>query len=68
MGREPGRAFTRLELVERVFGLDYDGLERTVDAHIMNLRKKLESATDHFHYIQTVYGIGYRFAGGADRA
>lgn len=68
MGREPGRAFTRLELVERVFGLDYDGLERTVDAHIMNLRKKLETTPSHFHYIQTVYGIGYRFAGGADRA
>jgi DNA-binding response OmpR family regulator len=68
MGREPGRAFTRLELVERVFGLDYDGLERTVDAHIMNLRKKLEPTTTQFQYIQTVYGIGYRFAGGADRA
>lgn len=68
MGREPGRAFTRLELVERVFGLDYDGLERTVDAHIMNLRKKLEPTTNQFQYIQTVYGIGYRFAGGADRA
>ncbi len=61
LGKEPGRAFTRLELVQRVYGLDYDGLERTVDAHIMNLRKKI--APDQLNsYIQTVYGIGYRFA------
>jgi DNA-binding response OmpR family regulator len=58
---EPGRAFSRLELVERVFGFDYKGLERTVDAHIMNLRKKL-SPDDSFNYIQTVYGVGYKFA------
>lgn len=60
--REPGRAFTRCELLERVFGYDYKGLERTVDAHIMNLRKKLTPAGDEQEYIQTVYGIGYKFA------
>jgi DNA-binding response OmpR family regulator len=68
LGREPNRAFTRLELVQRVFGFDYDGLERTVDAHIMNLRKKLEPLTGRLTYIQTVYGVGYRFAWEPDRA
>jgi DNA-binding response OmpR family regulator len=68
MGREPGRAFTRLELVQRVFGDDYEGLERTVDAHIMNLRKKLEPDPSQVRFIQTVYGVGYRFNGQPDRA
>ncbi|QPC82190.1 response regulator transcription factor [Phototrophicus methaneseepsis] len=62
MAKEPGRAFTRLELVERAFGYDYEGLERTVDAHVMNLRKKIERNPSHHNYVETVYGIGYRFA------
>ena len=62
MGKEPGRAFTRLELLEKVFGFDYAGLERTVDAHIMNLRQKIEPQSGNLNYIQTVYGVGYRFA------
>lgn len=66
MVKEPGRAFTRLDLLERVFGFDYGGLERTVDVHIMNLRKKLERDPAHPAYIQTVYGIGYKFAEGHD--
>ena len=49
-----------MELVERVFGFDYEGLERTVDAHIVNLRRKLYK--DDASYIETVYGIGYKFA------
>ncbi len=68
MGKEPGRAFTRLELLQLVFGFDYAGLERTVDAHIMNLRKKLEAQSEPLLYIQTVYGIGYRFAWEPDAA
>jgi DNA-binding response OmpR family regulator len=62
MAKEPGRAFSRLELVERAFGYDYEGLERTVDAHIMNLRKKIERDHTNPIYVETVYGIGYRFA------
>jgi DNA-binding response OmpR family regulator len=62
MVKERGRAFTRLELLERVFGFDYEGLERTVDVHILNLRKKIEPDPTHPIYIQTVYGVGYRFA------
>jgi len=61
LAREPGRAFTRLELLERAFGLDYEGLERTVDVHLLNLRKKIEPDPARPLYIQTVYGVGYRF-------
>jgi DNA-binding response OmpR family regulator len=68
MSREPGRAFTRMELVQRVFGYDYEGLERTVDAHIMNLRKKIEPDPTNARFIQTIYGIGYRFNGEAELA
>ena len=60
--RQPGRAFSRLELLEQVFGFDYEGLERTVDVHIMNLRKKIESDPAQPIYILTVYGVGYKFA------
>src|SRR5262245_34804201 len=59
--KQPGRAFSRLELLEQVFGFDYEGLERTVDVHVMNLRKKIEPDPARPLYIQTVYGIGYKF-------
>jgi DNA-binding response OmpR family regulator len=62
LGGEPGRAFTRLELLGRVFGYDYEGLERTVDTHVRNLRKKIEPDPKEPTYIETVYGVGYRFA------
>lgn len=62
LAREPGRAFSRLELVERAFGYDYEGLERTVDAHVMNLRKKIEIDHTRPNFVETVYGVGYRFA------
>jgi len=61
LAREPGRAFSRLELVQRVFGLDYEGFERTVDVHMMNLRKKIELHPNEPTYLQTVYGVGYKF-------
>lgn len=61
LAREPGRAFSRLELVQRVFGLDYEGFERTVDMHMMNLRKKIEPSPNEPVYLQTVYGVGYKF-------
>jgi DNA-binding response OmpR family regulator len=64
LARVPGRAFTRLELLEAVFGFDYDGLERTVDVHVMNLRKKIEPEPDQPRYVITVPGVGYRFEGG----
>lgn len=61
--RSPDRAFTRDELVERAFGFDYDGFDRTIDAHIMNLRKKIEPNRMQPTFIVTVFGIGYKFAG-----
>jgi len=57
---EPGRAFSRLELLEQVFGYDYEGLERTIDVHIMNLRKKIEPEPSRPRYVVTVPGLGYR--------
>jgi len=62
--QNPGRAFTRLELLERVQGYAYEGYERTIDAHIKNLRAKLGDDPRHPHYVQTVFGVGYKL--GAD--
>ena len=57
----PGRTFTREELVARAFGPDYDGLDRTVDTHVTNLRRKLERGGCR-HAVATVHGVGYRLA------
>ncbi|MCA9972716.1 MAG: response regulator transcription factor [Anaerolineales bacterium] len=57
----PGRAFSRLELLERTQGFAYDGYERTVDVHIKNLRKKIEADSSSPLFILTVFGVGYRF-------
>jgi DNA-binding response OmpR family regulator len=65
LARAPGRTFTRQELVERAFGPDYDGLDRTVDTHITNLRRKLERAGGR-HVVATVHGLGYRLTSGGD--
>jgi DNA-binding response OmpR family regulator len=59
--REPGRAFTRDQIIDRSFGYDFDGFDRTVDAHVSNLRRKLGMDSESSHYIQAVYGVGYRF-------
>lgn len=56
----PGYAFTRAELIERSLGYEYESLERSLDSHIKNLRKKLEPDPKAPMYIQTVYGVGYR--------
>ena len=59
--REPGRIFTREQIIDRVFGYDFDGFDRTVDAHVSNLRRKLGASSDGSGYIHTVYGVGYKF-------
>jgi DNA-binding response OmpR family regulator len=60
--RQPGRTFTREQIIDQVFGYDFDGFDRTVDAHVSNLRRKLVRALPaRTEYIHTVYGIGYRF-------
>ena len=61
LARHPGRVFTRLELLDRVQGYAFEGYERTVDAHIKNLRHKVEPDPKEPRYILTVYGVGYRF-------
>jgi DNA-binding response OmpR family regulator len=62
LARTPGRAFTRAEIIEKAFGFDKYVLERTVDAHVRNLRRKLGDNPDEPKYVQTVYGRGYRLA------
>ncbi len=63
LARSPGRVFSRDALAERAFGEDFVGLARTVDAHIMNLRKKIEPDRSSPTYVETVFGQGYRFGG-----
>jgi DNA-binding response OmpR family regulator len=62
LAREPGRAFTRLQLLDAIQGDAFEGYERTVNAHIKNLRAKLERDPKQPAYILTVFGIGYKFA------
>jgi len=59
LARSQGRVFTREELLSRVFGPDFDGIDRTIDVHITNLRSKIETNGEQ-HYIVTVHGVGYR--------
>ena len=58
--REPGRTFSRSQIIDRVFGYDFEGFDRTVDSHVYSLRRKLEAAAGDKRYIHTIYGIGYR--------
>ncbi len=62
LAREPGRPFTRTQLLERVYDTCYTGYDRTIDAHIKNLRRKIEPDPAAPRYILTVYGVGYKFA------
>ena len=56
----PGHAFTRLALIEQGLGYSYEGVERTLDSHIRNLRRKIEPDPANPTYIKTVFGVGYR--------
>ena len=58
----PGRAFSRLDLLERIQGEAFDGYQRTIDVHVRNLRTKIESDPSCPRYVESVYGVGYRFA------
>jgi DNA-binding response OmpR family regulator len=64
LAREPGRVFTRAQLLEAVHGVAFESYERAIDAHIKNIRRKLEPEPGSPRYLQTVYGVGYRFADG----
>lgn len=61
MAQNPNKVFTRSELIEKAFGYDFDGFDRTIDAHIKNLRQKIEDDPKNPTYIKTVYGAGYKF-------
>jgi DNA-binding response OmpR family regulator len=58
----PGQVFSREQLLERLYGVAYDGFDRSVDAHIKNLRQKLEDDPADPRYVLTIYGIGYKFS------
>jgi len=60
----PGQVFSRLQLIEKAQGYAFEGYERTIDSHIKNLRKKLDASPEDPSYIKTIYGIGYKLAGG----
>ena len=64
LAREPGRVFTRAQLIEKALGYDFEGFDRTIDVHILNLRRKLEPDPNHPRYIKTVYGAGYKLVRG----
>ena len=60
MAENPGRVFSRMQLLDKVQGDAYEGYERTIDSHIKNLRKKIETDPEHPHYVITVHGVGYK--------
>jgi len=62
LARHPGQVFTRLQLLREVQGYTYDSFARTIDTHVKNLRRKIESDPKNPRYILTVHGVGYRFA------
>jgi DNA-binding response OmpR family regulator len=61
LAQHPGQTFSRSQLLDRLHGVAYDGFDRSIDAHIKNLRRKLETDPANPRYILTVYGIGYKF-------
>ena len=61
LARHPGQAYTRAQLLDHLHGFAYEGYDRSIDAHVKNLRRKLETDPAEPRYILTVYGVGYRF-------
>ena len=61
LAQHPGQTFKREQLLDRLHGVRYDGFDRSVDAHVKNLRRKLELDPAEPRYVLTVYGIGYKF-------
>jgi DNA-binding response OmpR family regulator len=62
LARAPGRIFTRSQLLDAVHGVAFESYERAIDAHVKNIRRKLEPVPNEPRYLLTVYGVGYRFA------
>ena len=61
LARHPGQVFSRAQLLDHLHGIAYEGYDRSIDAHIKNLRRKIEPDSAEPQYIMTVYGIGYKF-------
>lgn len=66
LAENPGRVLSREQLVNIVLGYDFEGYDRTIDAHVKNLRHKVEKDSKSPEFIQTVYGVGYKFIGTVD--
>jgi two-component system alkaline phosphatase synthesis response regulator PhoP len=62
MARQPGRVFTRSQLLDAIHGVAFESYERAIDAHVKNIRRKIEANPHDPHYLLTVYGVGYRLA------
>jgi DNA-binding response OmpR family regulator len=62
MARQPGRVFTRAQLLDAIHGQALESYERAIDAHVKNIRRKLEPDPRQPRYLLTVYGVGYRVA------
>jgi DNA-binding response OmpR family regulator len=62
LAREPGRVFTRAQLLDALHGVAFESFERAIDTHVKNLRRKIEPEPGRPRYILTVHGVGYRFA------
>lgn len=62
LAKEPGRVFSRVQLIDEALGYDFEGFDRTIDVHILNLRRKLEPDPSHPKYLKTVYGTGYKLS------
>src|SRR5205823_646260 len=62
LARQPGRIMTRAQLLDAVHGVAFESYERAIDAHVKNIRRKLEPDPRAPRYIETVFGVGYRFA------
>jgi two-component system alkaline phosphatase synthesis response regulator PhoP len=62
LARQPGRVFTRAQLLDAIRGLEAESFDRAIDAHVKNLRRKVEPDPRNPRYVLTVYGVGYKFA------
>lgn len=66
LAEHPGQVFSRLQLVNVILGYDFEGYDRTIDAHVKNIRHKIEDDPKNSSYIKTIYGVGYKFVGQPD--
>ena len=66
LAEHPGQVFTRLQLINVILGYDFEGYDRTIDAHVKNIRRKIEDNQKKPSYLRTVYGVGYKFTGRPD--